>query len=127
MCFDGDAPSSRTFPAEFYADLLEFAHKRYGDSFLQPLPKEIAEFAARLKQPVRTKCRRVCMVTYSGYLGDTRVMRYAESLAERGDHVDVLAVQRSPTSPKHETISRVNLFRIQPRFGKKEKSRLSFL
>lgn len=127
MRFDGDSVTSRTFPAEFYADLLEYARKRYGDSFWQPLPREMAEFTARLRPPVRTRPKRICMVTYSAYLGDTRVMRYAESLAERGDHVDVLAVQRSPGRPQHETVANVNLFRIQPRYGKNEKSKLSFL
>jgi glycosyltransferase involved in cell wall biosynthesis len=67
------------------------------------------------------------MVAYSGYLADGRVTRYAEALAERGDHVDVLALQRSPESPKRQTVSGVNLVRIQERFGKDEKSRLSFL
>jgi glycosyltransferase involved in cell wall biosynthesis len=127
MCFDGDPVSSRTFPAEFYADLLEYAQKRYGDSFWHPLPRELAEFTARLRPPVPTKPRRICMVAYSAYLADARVTRYAEALAGRGDHVDVLALQRSADSPKREVVRNVNLVRIQRRFGKEEKSKVSFL
>jgi predicted glycosyltransferase len=44
LYFDGDRPAPNTFPAEFYADLLEYARERYGDSFWHPLPREMAEF-----------------------------------------------------------------------------------
>jgi glycosyltransferase involved in cell wall biosynthesis len=58
---------------------------------------------------------------------DTRVLRYAETLAERGDHVDMLALRPTPEVPEHEKVGNVNLFRIQPRYGKKERHPLSFL
>ncbi len=54
------------------------------------------------------------MVTYSFYEGDTRVMRYAEALAERGDEVDVIALGREGALGK-ETVHGVNVFRIQSR------------
>jgi glycosyltransferase involved in cell wall biosynthesis len=127
MRFDGEEVSSRTFPAEFYADLLEYARNRYGDSFWQPLPRELAEFTARLRPAVPPKARRICMVSYSTYLADARVTRYAEALAQRGDHVDVLALQRTPDRPNQEKVGGVNLICIQQRLGKKETSRISFL
>ena len=40
----------------------------------------------------------ICMLTYSFYEGDTRVMRYAEALAKRGDRVDVIALRRDEQS-----------------------------
>src|SRR5215472_12994381 len=36
---------------------------------------------------------RVCMVAYTFYDSDNRVMRYAETLAKRGDEVDVIALR----------------------------------
>ena len=36
--------------------------------------------------------KRVCMIVYSNYENDNRVMRYAEELARRGDTVEVLAL-----------------------------------
>ena len=57
---------------------------------------------------------KVCMVTYSFYEGDTRVMRYAEALSERGDEVDVIALGRDGQLGK-ETVQGVNIFRIQGR------------
>jgi len=67
------------------------------------------------------------MVTHSFYESDNRVLRYAESLAERGDHVDVLALRRSASLPRTQTINGVRLHRIQDRFAKGEGSRWSYL
>jgi glycosyltransferase involved in cell wall biosynthesis len=125
--FDGEQPSPRTFPAEFYADLLEYARDRYGDSFWHPLPKDLAAFTAQFKPSVRRTPKRVCMVNYSPYHIDMRVVRYSEALVENGHHVDVCDLQESPDTPKQESIRGVNLFHIQERFGKNEKSQLSFL
>jgi glycosyltransferase involved in cell wall biosynthesis len=58
---------------------------------------------------------RACMVAYTFYEADNRVRRYAETLAKRGCHVDVLAVRREGQSEKEEVINGVNVFRIQRR------------
>ena len=71
--------------------------------------------------------KRICMISHSFYESDNRVLRYAESLAARGDDVEILALRRTPEQPVEETINGVRLFRIQDRFGKKEKSKTSFL
>ena len=125
--FEGENSSERTYPAEFYTRFLEYARQRYGDTFWQPLPKEAAGFVAEHKWPARVKPRRVCMVTYSHFSSDARVTRYAEALAERGDHVDVFALKRSAEEPKHEDMGNIHLVRVQPREGKTEKSRMAFL
>ena len=57
---------------------------------------------------------RVCMLAYTFYASDMRVMRYAEALAQRGDVVDVLALRR-PGESSQETINGVNVFRIHTR------------
>ena len=54
------------------------------------------------------------MLTFSFYEGDTRVMRYAEALAERGDEVDVIAL-RQDTQTCTGDVAGVNVFRIQER------------
>lgn len=54
------------------------------------------------------------MVSYSFYEGDTRVMRYAETLARRGDSVDVIALRRDGQSAK-EVVEGVNVYRVQGR------------
>jgi glycosyltransferase involved in cell wall biosynthesis len=74
-----------------------------------------------------TRGKRVCMITHSFYESDNRVIRYAEALARRGDVVEVAALRRRADLPREEVINGVFLFRIQDRFGKTERSKLSFL
>jgi glycosyltransferase involved in cell wall biosynthesis len=127
MRFEGEAASPHTYPADLYRQFLEYARRKYKDSFWQPLPRELAAFVARHNLPPRREPRRICMVTHSDFLSDARVSRYAEAFAQRGDHVDVLALRRSPELPAKETLGNIDLFRLQPRYGKTEKSRLSHL
>jgi hypothetical protein len=122
ICFDGETPSEQTFPAECYARFLEYARQRYGDCVWHVLPRELAAYAAPLKPPMRPKPKRVCMVTHSHYLSDTRVMRYAKDLSARGDVVDVLALQRTQEEPKQEVFQNITLTRLQPRRREKEGS-----
>jgi glycosyltransferase involved in cell wall biosynthesis len=68
---------------------------------------------------------RVCMVTYSFYEGDTRVIQYATALAGRGDQVDVLSL-RKEGDPRFEVLQGVNVYRIQER-KVNEKSQLMYL
>ena len=63
------------------------------------------------------------MITHSFYESDNRVIRYAETLAQRGDSVEVLALRRSPETPVEETITGVKVFRIQNRFAKDQQSK----
>jgi glycosyltransferase involved in cell wall biosynthesis len=126
--FDNSRASARTYPARFYSELLNYIREKYKGRYWQALPREIARFTSNLAQrPTRRIKRRVCMVTHSFYESDNRVTRYAEALASRGDHVDVLALQRSDNRPEHEVIEGVNVYRLQKRFGKKEKSEVSYL
>ena len=67
---------------------------------------------------------RICMVTHSLYESDHRVMRYAETLAARGDEVEVIALRKEGKS-KEEVIAGVRVFRVHMRTFK-EKKRASF-
>jgi glycosyltransferase involved in cell wall biosynthesis len=127
MRFPGEPDSARTFPVSYYASLLQHVRERYGNTYWQPLPRELAAFAAPLKPALRPPPKRVCMLSHSYYSSDARVNRYAEALAERGDHVDVLALRREVNGPAQETRNGVNVFYLQPRTRKNERSRLSFL
>jgi glycosyltransferase involved in cell wall biosynthesis len=67
---------------------------------------------------------RVCMVAYTFYETDNRVMRYAETLAKRGDDVDVIAHYGSEKG----TLVRngVRVLRVQQRIPN-EKSKFTYL
>jgi glycosyltransferase involved in cell wall biosynthesis len=67
----------------------------------------------------------VCMISYSVYESDGRVMRYAETLAQRGDLVDVIALSRAGRTCD-DVISGVNVFRVQGRTHD-EKGPLTYL
>ena len=68
---------------------------------------------------------KICMLAYTFYESDGRVMMYAESLAKRGDQVDVIALAREE-QPYYEQLNGVNVYRIQKRIYN-EKGRLSYV
>jgi glycosyltransferase involved in cell wall biosynthesis len=79
------------------------------------MPKNTAESASfTVARRRRFDSMRVCMVTYSFYESDTRVMQYASALVERGDTVDVIALRR-PGQPVRVVLDGVNVFRVQTR------------
>jgi glycosyltransferase involved in cell wall biosynthesis len=77
--------------------------------------------------PKRLGNRRICMITHSFYERDNRVLRYAETLAQRGDTVEVFALRASVDTLREEIVEGVRVFRIQDRLEKRETSKLSFL
>ena len=65
------------------------------------------------------------MLTYSRYETDSRVRRYTETLAKRGDQVDVIALEKEH-SEKHDIPKSINLYILQTR-KPDEKRKLSYL
>jgi glycosyltransferase involved in cell wall biosynthesis len=65
------------------------------------------------------------MVAYSFYEGDNRVRRYAETLARRGDRVDVVSL-RKDGQPARGIVNGVRVFRIQRRVVN-EKTKFTYL
>jgi glycosyltransferase involved in cell wall biosynthesis len=125
---EGQRRSNRTYPVAYYRSLLRHIRDRYAGLYWQPIPRDLAAYVVSGKvRPTFARPKRICMVTHSFYENDNRVTRYAEALAARGDDVDVVSLRRSQITPKEETINGVHVFRIQNRFGKKERSLLSFI
>jgi glycosyltransferase involved in cell wall biosynthesis len=75
--------------------------------------------------PRKSRPLRICMVAYTFYETDSRVMRYAEALAQRGDEVEVFALRR-PGAPRTETLCGVRVCRLQGRLFN-ERTQLSYL
>jgi len=67
------------------------------------------------------------MITHSIYEEDYRVLRYAESLVQRGDSVEVFSLRWRPDLPKDEVIAGVKVHRIQDRFHKDAVSKAGLL
>ena len=74
--------------------------------------------------PPNRSSLRVCMVTYDFYETDSRAMRYAEALVQRGDEVDVFALRRRGTA-RVESLFGVRVQKLQGR-SFNEKGRFSY-
>jgi glycosyltransferase involved in cell wall biosynthesis len=70
--------------------------------------------------------KRICMLVYSFYESDNRVMRYARALVERGDQVDVIALANGSQPPAFEVVDGVNVRRVQRRL-RNEKNKYAYL
>ncbi|RZU00786.1 glycosyltransferase involved in cell wall biosynthesis [Rivibacter subsaxonicus] len=83
--------------------------------------------ASRSVATVRDRSRplRVCMVAYTFYENDGRVMRYAEALAQEGAEVDAIVLAREG-QPRDVSINGVRVLRVQTR-QKNERSKLAYL
>lgn len=125
--FENEPPSARNYEVEFYVRFLKYVRERYKDLFWQPLPREMAEYVSQFKPQRPRPPRRICMITHSYFLSDTRVLRYAESLAKEGDQVDVLSLQRPGEQSGAEALGNINIVRIQPHLSKGENSPSSYL
>ena len=68
---------------------------------------------------------RACMLAYTFYESDGRVMRYAEALTQEGIRVDAIVLGREG-QPREETINGVRVIRVQAR-RRDELSKLSYL
>jgi len=116
------------YPVKYYAEFLQHIKTKYEGQYWQSLPKDMAHFWStnfRSKKNITRKPKHICMLAYSFYESDNRIMRYADALTERGDTVDIIAL-RSEGTPQYEKINNVNIYRIQKRMIN-EKNQLTYL
>jgi peptidoglycan/xylan/chitin deacetylase (PgdA/CDA1 family) len=111
MCFNGQ-PALDEFPVSRYEEFLRYVREKYEGSYWSALPREVARYYRdRVPLPSRNTRKKVCMVAYTGYESDNRVRRYAETLVERGDQVDVIAITVASSGPEKE-VNGVNTVKI---------------
>ena len=128
MKFNKDKLNKDEYPIEYYKEFLTCIKTKYKGHYWNVLPKDMARFWSanyRLKRNITKKPKHICMLAYSFYESDNRIMRYADALAQRGDTVDVIAL-RDENSLKYEKLKNVNVYRIQKRIIN-EKSKISYL
>lgn len=115
MCFGGEQGRDE-FPASRYEDFLRYVREKYEGRYWAALPREVARhYCKSVPLESRNTRRRVCMLAYTFYEFDNRVRRYAETLAKRGDHVDVIALSGPYFQQPVEEINGVTVYRIQHR------------
>lgn len=139
MDFEHSEPKSEAYPVENYIQFLKHIKQRYEGQIYHALPHEIANFWRQRHAPTVTlatpekasatstgrRALRVCMLTYSFYETDNRVRRYAETLARRGDEVEVISLRRAGQSDYNE-LNGVKIYRIQQRV-RNERAKFDFL
>jgi glycosyltransferase involved in cell wall biosynthesis len=104
------------------ANMKDYKNPGNGRAQLCEAPAHVSEGPTGRAQPLN-----VCMIGYTNYDRDGRVMRYAETLAKRGDRVDFIALARENERGRpDEVLNGVHLYRIQVR-AYKEKAPLSYL
>ena len=128
MSFNGGKKGLDEYPAAYYREFLEHVRETYEGQYWNALPREVARYRRAIDAGVehhpRTKIH-ACMLSYSFYESDNRVMRYAEALAKRGDEVDVISL-REKGQPAFDVVRGVNVHRIQERV-RDEKGKLDYL
>lgn len=141
MNFSDNDNSEEQYPAGYYKEFLKYVKTKYEGQYWHALAQDVASYYNG-KQKIQTvlsvnpktlpstaSCAprpiNACMLVYSFYESDNRVMRYAEALAMRGDSVDVIALGREG-APAYEEIRGVKVYRIQKRMID-EKGKISYL
>jgi glycosyltransferase involved in cell wall biosynthesis/peptidoglycan/xylan/chitin deacetylase (PgdA/CDA1 family) len=115
MCFEGD-PDRDEYPVAYYAEFLRYVREKYEGSYWGALPREVARYYSdRIPLPLRNTRKKVCMVAYTPYEADNRVRRYAETLAKRGDQVDVIAISGTDFEKQQKEMNGVTVYRVQHR------------
>lgn len=123
----GERVGPRQYPAALYAQLLRhFKDPSYADRLWHVLPRRVAEYCRAFRPPRARTPKRVCMLSYSFYESDKRVMRYAETLAQRGDRVEVIALSQSDNPSRGQILDGVHVSFLQRR-RRDEKSKWTYL
>jgi glycosyltransferase involved in cell wall biosynthesis len=115
MSFDG-RPARDEYAVARYQELLRYVREKYNGLCWEATPGEVARFY-RNAMPAgsRNTRKKVCMLVHSNYEADGRVRRYAETLARRGDHVDVISLSDAKGEMGETTLNGVGVHRIQRR------------
>jgi len=115
MFFDGQQDRDE-FPISYYEELLDYVRERHRGCYWPALPREVARYyREQIPLPLRNTRKKICMVAYTPYEADNRVRRYAETLAKRGDQVDVIAISGADVGQSGKEINGVTVYRVQHR------------
>jgi glycosyltransferase involved in cell wall biosynthesis len=115
MAFEGKHDRDE-FPVSHYEEFLRYAKEKFETDYWVATPKEVARYYCESVPPSsRNTRRKICMVAYTNYEADNRVRRYAETLAKRGDQVDVIALGGAYFREREKDVNGITVYRIQDR------------
>jgi glycosyltransferase involved in cell wall biosynthesis/peptidoglycan/xylan/chitin deacetylase (PgdA/CDA1 family) len=112
----GNEMARDEYSSSRYEEILRYIRSQYDDQYWAALPLEVSRYYCAATRPeIRNTRKKICMVAYTFYELDNRVRRYAETLAKRGDHVDVIALSSKQFRSSVDNIEGVTVHRIQYR------------
>jgi glycosyltransferase involved in cell wall biosynthesis/peptidoglycan/xylan/chitin deacetylase (PgdA/CDA1 family) len=115
MCF-GDGQDRDEYPVAYYEEFLCYVREKYEGAYWAALPREVATYYRNgVPLASRNTRKKICMVAYTPYESDNRVRRYAETLAKRGDQVDVIAISNADFEDREKELNGVTVYRVQHR------------
>lgn len=92
IAFEGDDPADG-YSAEFYRSFLQYVRDRHGSEVWATIPRELTRHVRAVHGGTGPRrALHACMLSYSFFERDNRVLRYAKTLAARGDFVHVLSL-----------------------------------
>ena len=112
----GGSAGRDEYPVSHYEEFLRYVREKYQDAFWPALPRDVASFyTGAIPASSRNTRKKVCMLAHTIYESDNRVRRYAEALARRGDHVDVISLSHRDGSMARRILNGVCAWPIQRR------------
>lgn len=116
MDFGGCKRERDEYPVSHYEEFLQYVREKYDGCYWAATPREVTRhYSNSVPLSSRNTRKKICMLAYTGYEYDNRVRRYAETLAKRGDHVDVIALKGSQFREPVDKICGVTVYRVQHR------------
>ncbi len=114
MCFEGQ-PGRNEYEVAHYEELLRYVREKCDGRYWAASPREVARYYCEQVSPsLRNTRKKICIVTIASYETDNNVRLYADTLAARGDRVDVVNIGDSQQQSDVE-VHGVNRYRVQRR------------
>jgi glycosyltransferase involved in cell wall biosynthesis len=119
--FGRNGTKTAAIPIRHYETMLKHLREKHGDTFWQPLARDLAGWYRNQRipgsadgsrseaKPLRKK--RAAVILYSYYATDPRPRRETEALARAGMEVDVLCLRKDADLAAYEKIDGVNVHR----------------
>ena len=94
MNFNNNTPIYEKYPVQYYEEFLTYIKTKYEGQYWHALPKDMARFWSanyKRKENIPRKRKHICMLAYSFYESDNRIMRYADALAASAATLSMLS------------------------------------
>ena len=115
MCFEGQ-PGRDEYQVAHYEELLRYVREKFDGRYWAASPREVARYyCEQVPPPLRNTRKKICIVTIASYKTDNNVRLYAETLAARGDRVDVVNISDSQQRQSEVEVHGVTRYRVQRR------------